>query len=149
MEDPEETFRNQSDLDVAVERELGEVPATEELADALGVSEGESISHVVTRAIEDDRPISISDTYSPRDVVDTSEAAFLEETIADRLPTPAHAAWLRTDPGDLVKQVRQRFTTADGRVIMVCQRPLIAVTRYDAFRFRMALNSDAVTTDSD
>jgi len=62
----------------------------------------------------------------------------LEETIADRLPAPAHAEWLRTTPGDLVKTVHQRFFAADGRLIMWSDISY-PQGRYDAFLFRMAL----------
>ena len=146
MEDPEVTFRNESDRDIRVEREIQQVPATDELAEAFGLPSGEEITRVVTRAVEDGRPISISDTFQPLDIVNTSEAALLEETVADRLPTPTHAAWLRTTPGDLVKQIHQRFFTADGRLIMVSDVSYPR-DRYDAFMFRMTLSPDTATTN--
>lgn len=138
LETAERSFENESDRDVQVERETGQIPATSELAEALGLSEGEVITHVVTRATEGGRPISISDTYHPVDVADVSGAAFLEETIADKLPTPLHSEWLRTTPGDLVKTVNQRFLAADGRIIMISDVSYPR-DRYDAFVFRMAL----------
>lgn len=147
MENPESTFRNESDRDVRVEREVKQVLATDELAEAFGLSSGDEVTRVITRATEDGRPISISDTYQPIDVVDTSEATLLEETVADRLATPTHAAWLRTNPGDLVKQIHQRFFAADGRLIMVSDVSYPR-DRYDAFMFRMVLSSDAAATDS-
>ncbi|MFE3001079.1 GntR family transcriptional regulator [Nocardia sp. NPDC059246] len=141
MESPETTFGNESDYDVRIERDVNRVQATEELAQNLGVAVGEEISHVVTRATEDGRPISISDTFHPVDVEDSSEAAFLEEAVADRLPAPTHAAWLKTPPGDLVKTVHQRFLAADDRVLMVSDVSYPR-DRYDAFVFRMALNPE-------
>ncbi|MEV4457354.1 GntR family transcriptional regulator [Microbispora sp. NPDC049633] len=138
METAERTFGNESDRDVQVGRETRQIPATSELAEALGVSEGELVTHVITRATEDGRPISISDTYQPADVVGVSGAAFLEETISDQLPTPLHAEWLRTTPGDLVKTVHQRFFTADDRTIMISDVSYPR-DRYEAFVFRMAL----------
>ncbi|MEU4226008.1 GntR family transcriptional regulator [Nonomuraea sp. NPDC026600] len=138
MESAERTFRNETDRDIHVERETEEIPATSELAEALGLAEGEMIAYVITRAVEDGRPISISDTYHPVDVADVSGADFLEETVSDQLPEPAHADWLRTTPGDLVKTVQQRFLSADGRIIMI-SKVSYPRDRYDAFVFRMAL----------
>lgn len=138
METAERTFQNETDRDIQVERETEQIPATSELAEALGLAEGELIAHVITRAVEDGRPISISDTYHPVDVADVSGADFLEETLSDQLPTPARAEWLRTTPGDLVKTVQQRFLSADGRIIMISDVSYPR-DRYDAFVFRMAL----------
>ncbi|MGJ6967893.1 GntR family transcriptional regulator [Streptosporangium sp. G11] len=138
LESAERTFQNESDRDIQVEREAEQIPATNELAEALGLSVDELIIHVITRATEDGRPISISDTYHPVDVADVSGAAFLEETISDQLPTAPHAEWLRTTPGDLVKTVHQKFQSADGRVIMISDVSYPR-DRYDAFVFRMAL----------
>lgn len=141
MEDPEVTFKNESDRDISVERETQQVPATDELAGFLGLSSGEEITHIITRVTEDGRPISISDSFQPLDVVGTSEAAVLEETVADRLPTATHAEWLRTTSGDLVKQVHQRYFTANGRLIMLSDTSYPR-DRYDAFMFRMVLNPE-------
>lgn len=138
MESAERTFQHETVRDVEVKRETEQIPATSELAEALGVEEGELIAHVITRATEEGRPISISDTYHPVDVADISGADFLEETVADRLPAPAHAEWLRTTPGDLVKTVHQRFLAAGDRIIMISSISYPR-NRYDAFVFRMAL----------
>ena len=99
------------------------------------------VTHVITSVTEDGQPVSISDTYQPIDVEGVSTATELEESIADRLPTPSHGEWLRTSPGDLVKTVHQRFFAADGRLIM---RSDISYPqgRYDAFLFRMSLRPD-------
>ncbi|MEW2353046.1 GntR family transcriptional regulator [Spirillospora sp. NPDC029432] len=138
METAERSFQNETDRQIQVERETTQVPATGELAENLAIPAGQEISHVITRATEDGRPISISDTYQPSDITGISEAVFLEETISDQLPTAAHADWLRTTPGDLVKTVHQRFLSADDRVIMI-SKVSYPRDRYDAFVFRMAL----------
>lgn len=138
LEDPEVTFGNESDSDVQISRTIERVPATEELAEALGLPVGQEITHTLTRASDDGRPISVSDTYQPIDVEDTTSATVLEETVSDRLPTPSHADWLETTPGDLVKTVHQRYITAEGRVIMVSDVSYPR-DRYEAFVFRMAL----------
>ncbi|WP_026400690.1 GntR family transcriptional regulator [Actinomadura rifamycini] len=138
LETAERSFQNETDQQVRVEREVQQLPATNELAEALGISAGEEISHVLTRTTEGGRPISISDTYHPLDVVDISGAAFLEETISDKLPSAVHAEWLRTTPGDLVKTVHQRFIAADDRIVMISDVSYPR-DRYDAFVFRMAL----------
>jgi GntR family transcriptional regulator len=145
-ETAEATFRNESDRDIHVERETEQIPAVEDLADAFGLATGEMVIHVVTRVTEDRQPVSISDTYQPLDVADVSDATHLEETVADRLPTPAHADWLRTTPGDLVKTVHQRFFAADGRLIM---RSDVSYPqhRYDAFLFRMTLRPESPGTN--
>ncbi|MFI6818713.1 GntR family transcriptional regulator [Nonomuraea sp. NPDC050328] len=138
LESAERSFENESDRGVQVERETRELPAGREIAEALGLSEGDLITHVVTRATEGGRAISISDTYQPAGIVGVSEAAFLEESITDKLPASSHASWLRTTPGDLVKAVNQRFISEDGRVIMISEVSYPR-DRYDAFVFRMSL----------
>lgn len=141
-ETPETTFRNESDRDVSVDRESKQVPATDEQVDAFSLSPGDEVIYTVTRITEDRQPVSISDTYQPVDIADTSDATLLEETLADRLPTPEHANWLRTTPGDLVKTVHQRFFAADGRLIMVSDVSYPR-DRYDAFLFRMAIRRES------
>lgn len=137
-ESAEASFRNESDLAVHVDRDIEQIPASDELAEMLGLAVGEMTTHTVTRVTEDRQPVSISDTYQPADVADASSATDLEESIADRLPTSLHAEWLRTTPGDLVKTVHQRFLDADGRVIMVSDVSYPR-DRYDSFLFRMTL----------
>ncbi|GIJ47241.1 GntR family transcriptional regulator [Virgisporangium aliadipatigenens] len=139
MQDAETSFRNEAVSTVNVVREVARIPATKELADALSVSPGDEIVHVVTKASEGGRPISISDTYQPPDVTGVSLAAYLEETLSDRLPVETHSEWLRTTPGDLVKRVSQRFITFNGRVIMLSDISYPR-DRYDSYTFRMALN---------
>ncbi len=86
MEDPEITFRYESDLEIRIERETAQTPATDELAEAFGLSVGDELTYVITKATEDGRPVSISDTYQPAGVIGTAEATVLEETVADRIP---------------------------------------------------------------
>ncbi|WP_030518975.1 GntR family transcriptional regulator [Nocardia sp. NRRL WC-3656] len=141
MESPEMTYRHESDADVTIEKEVSRVLATEEVAEALGVRSGDEVTYTVTRATEGKRPVSISDTFQPLDVEDTSGASYLEETVADRIPPAAHADFLRTPPGDLVKSVHQRFITKDNRVVMVSDVSYPR-DRYDAFVFRMHINDE-------
>ena len=138
MEDPEDTYAGESERDVRVTRESEQVTAGESLAEVFGISPEDQVTHIVTCASEDRRPISISDTYLPPGVVDASSASVLEETLADRMPTAEHAAWLKTTSGDLVKAVHQRFFDASGRVVMVSDVSYPR-DRYDAFVFRMTL----------
>ncbi|KAB2380658.1 GntR family transcriptional regulator [Actinomadura montaniterrae] len=138
MESAEQSFQNESDQPIQVNREVQQLPATVELAEALGIPAGQEIKHVITKASENGRPISISDTHHPLDIADISGAAYLEETIFDQLPPTAHAEWLRTTPGDLVKTVHQRFIAADERVVMISNISYPR-DRYDAFVFRMSL----------
>ncbi|MDG4790001.1 GntR family transcriptional regulator [Micromonospora sp. WMMD1102] len=138
MESAETTFSNESASGIQVERESIQVRATDSLAETFGVAPGDEITLVVTRATEDGRPISISDTYLAPGVTDISSATTLEEILADRIPSPTHATWLRTTPGELTKAVHQRFFAADGRTIMVSDVSY-PWNRYDAFAFRMPL----------
>ncbi len=141
-ESAETSFRNESSREVAVQRAYEQVPASESLAELFDLLTGEPITHVVTRASEDGRPISISDTYHPIEVADASGATELEETVADRLPVPEHARWLGTRPGELVKTVHQRFFAADERLVMLSDVSYPR-DRYDAFTFRMKLRPTA------
>ncbi|MEU8900701.1 GntR family transcriptional regulator [Nocardia sp. NPDC048505] len=136
-ESPETTFGNETDLPVQVDREINRIAATAELAADLAVDMGDEVSHVVTRASEGGRPISISDTYHLPDFAEPA-AALLEETVADRLPSSSHAAWLATPPGELVKTVRQKFMDANDRVLMISDISYPR-DRYEAFVFRMIL----------
>jgi GntR family transcriptional regulator len=140
MESAETTFAHESDRETQIERETKEVAATDSLAEVFGLTPGDRITHVVTRAAEDGRPISVSDTYLAPGVTDASSATTLEEVLSDRIPAPTHAAWLRTAPGELVKTVDQRFFAADGRTVMV-SNVSYPRDRYDAFVFRMSLSS--------
>jgi GntR family transcriptional regulator len=142
LQDPEVTFGTESERQIEVDRDTGKIRATEELAEIFSVSVGDELSHVVTRVSESGRPISISDTYQPLGITGTAGATILEETLTDQLPPPAHAEWLRTTPGDLVKQVHQQFLAADGRAIMVSDVSY-PQDRYDAFVFRMKLTTDS------
>ena len=141
VEDPEVTFANETDEQVHVERDASRVPATNELAEAFGLSPGDEVALTVTRASEGGRPISISDTYQPLHIAGTAGATVLEEAISDQLPVATHAEWLRTTPGDLVKTIRQRFLNADNEVLMISD-VTYPRDRYDSFVFRMAIPAD-------
>ncbi|MFE9582470.1 GntR family transcriptional regulator [Nocardia sp. NPDC006044] len=141
MEDPEVTFGNESSDEVVIERDSSQVGATAEVAKALKIPAGDEVNYVVTRATEGGRPISISDTYQLPGV-DIATADVLEETVADRPPTVAHAEWLGTPSGELVKAVHQRFLSRGGRVLMISDVSYPR-DRYDAFVFRMTLNPQA------
>jgi GntR family transcriptional regulator len=138
METAEATFKHESDLDIVIERESSEVPASDELRQAFGLAEGSSVARVVTRASEDGKPVSISETYQPVGVVGITNAVYLEETISLRIPTPSHAAWLGTSTGELVKKVTQKFFTEADETVMISDISY-PKDRYDAFVFRMAL----------
>lgn len=148
MEDPEETFGHESAGDVRIERDTARIPATPELAEALGIAVGDNVVHVITRATEDGRPVSISDTYQPTDAPDISASAVLEETLADRIPAASHATWLATPPGDLVKTVHQRYLDADHRILMLSDISYPR-DRYDAYVFRMVLTESPKQSPSE
>ncbi|WP_410640702.1 GntR family transcriptional regulator [Amycolatopsis sp. lyj-346] len=139
MQDPETSFGNESDREIQIERDVAQVSASAETAEALGLEVGREVSRVITRASEGGQPISISDTYQPAQIEGISTAKTLEETIADRIPSADHAQWLRVNSGELVKSVHQRFIDADGRVVMVSDVSYPR-DRYDAFIFRMTLD---------
>lgn len=142
MQDPEVTFSTESERPIDIQRETAQIPATDELAEILGLAPGDEITHVITRAAEGGRPISISDTYQPLGVTGTASATILEETLTEQPPTPHHGEWLRTSPGGLVKKVHQQFLGADGRVVMV-SNVSYPQDRYDAFVFRMQLRPES------
>lgn len=145
-ESPEATFRNESDRDAQVDRTSDDIPATEELAEEFGVPVGTTLNYVVTRISEDRNPVSISDTYTPVDVTTVSNAAELEESLSDRIPSPSHATWLRTSPGSLVKVIRQRFFDHDGRLLMLSYVSYPR-DRYDEFTFRMRFEPEPEEAD--
>jgi GntR family transcriptional regulator len=142
MQRPEAAFGTESEQQVQVDRETDQIPATDELADIFNLSPGDELTHVITRVSDGGRPISISDTYQPNGITGVSGATILEETLSDQPPTSTHAEWLRTNPGDLVKAVHQRFFAADGQVIMV-SNVSYPQGRYAAFVFRMQLKSES------
>ena len=142
MQDPEVTFGTESERQIHIDRETEQISATDELAEIFSVSPGDDLTHVITRVSESGRPISISDTYQPLGITGTSGTTVLEETLTDQLPTPTHADWLHTTPGDLVKAIHQQFFASDGRVIMV-SNVSYPQDRYDAFVFRMKLTPDS------
>lgn len=142
MQDPEVTFATEAEAQIHVDREAEQVRATDELAEIFSIAPGDELTRVITRVSEGGRPISISDTYQPLGIDGTSDATVLEETLTDQLPTPIHAEWLRTAPGDLVKSIHQQFFEGDGKVIMV-SNVSYPQDRYDAFVFRMKLAADS------
>lgn len=148
LEDPEETFRSESDDEsdqkIVIDRHVQEVSASDEVAAALGLKPGTRVTHTITRASEDRRPISISDTYQPIGIEGISSATFLEETLSDSLPTATHAEWLRASPGGLVKSVYQRFIAPGDQVVMISYVSYPR-DRYEAFVFRMSLNPTDAT----
>ncbi|WP_405132794.1 GntR family transcriptional regulator [Nocardia sp. NBC_01388] len=145
LESPETSFGQESEHEVRVERNSKRMSAPDILAEILGLDPGAEITHVITRASEAGRPISISDSYQPVGTDGTEGAAFLEETVADRLPSSTHASWLNTPAGDLVKTVHQRFLAPDERVMMVCDVSYPR-DRYGAFVFRMTLDPQVART---
>ncbi|MEV6221927.1 GntR family transcriptional regulator [Nocardia fluminea] len=142
MESPETTYETEAadGNDVVVDRETREITADQELADTFGLEVGAALVHVVTRASEGGRPISISDTYHlPGQSV--PEADYLEEELADRAPSPMHAEWLGVPVGEPLMTIKQRFLTSDDGLLMISDVSYIP-GRYRAFSFRMALSRE-------
>lgn len=140
MESPETTYNTESSEgeEVVVDREVREIAADQDLADTFGLDVGAPLVHVVTRASEGGRPISISDTYhlpgqSP------PEADFLEEELAERVPSADHADWLGVPAGEPLITIQQRYVTSEDKLLMTSDVSYIP-GRYRAFSFRMALN---------
>lgn len=140
LESAEQTFDAESVGATQIDRESAEIPATKEVAFSLELREGDTVRHTVTRASEDGHPISISDTYQPLAVANASSADFLEETLQDDIPSPAHAEWLGRSEGELVKVIKQRFTR-DGVPVMI-STVAYPRDRYNSFTFRMKLEND-------
>ncbi|MFI2559432.1 GntR family transcriptional regulator [Nocardia farcinica] len=143
MEDPATTFGNESPHrvdDVRIERTTTLVPADDEVAGLLGINPGTEVEHIVTAVAELGRPVSISDSYQLPGT-DVATATVLEETIADKVPAPTHAVWLKVPAGDLVKAIRQRFLR-HGRILMVSDVSY-PKDRYESFVFRMTLEPES------
>lgn len=147
FESPESTFENEAVEPVEIRRDTRTIEADAELAEDLGVEVGSKVVHVITRASEGGRPISVSDSYQTADVPDITTAVFLEETVTDALPVASHAEWLRTPAGELVKSVYQRYLGPGEKVLMISSVSYPR-NRYDAFLFRMALAPGAVQAGS-
>ncbi|MEV6659480.1 GntR family transcriptional regulator [Nocardia fluminea] len=142
MESPETTYDTESaDGDeVVVDREIREVVADQELADTFGLEVGAPLVHVVTRATEGGRPISISDTYHlPGQAI--PDADYLEEELAEREPSAVHSEWLGVPVGEPLMTIKQRFLTSEDGVLMTSDVSYIP-GRYRAFSFRMALDRE-------
>ncbi|WP_194927308.1 GntR family transcriptional regulator [Catenulispora pinisilvae] len=139
-ETAEATFSHESAARMVVEREEASETPAPDLADAFGIEPADGVSHVITRASEDGRPVSISDTYQPSGIsgVNDGRGFDLEETLKDQLPAGSHAAWLRTPPGVMVKTIHQRFFDVDGRLIMISDISY-PLDRYAAYTFRTSV----------
>ncbi|MFF2086996.1 GntR family transcriptional regulator [Nocardia sp. NPDC058176] len=142
MESPETTYNTESagGDEVAIDREIREIAADQELAETFGLEVGATLVHVITRATEGGRPISISDTFhlpgqSP------PEADFLEEELSERAPAGSHADWLGVPVGEPIMTIKQRYLTAGDRLLMISDVSYIP-GRYRAFSFRMALSRE-------
>ncbi|HVK24989.1 MAG TPA: GntR family transcriptional regulator [Actinokineospora sp.] len=142
MQSAEVSFGAETEESIVVDRETETVSATDELAETFGIAPGDQLTHVITRVSDGGNRVSISNTYRRAGTTGTANATVLEETLTDKLPSDAHAEWLGTTPGSLVKNVHQQFFAADGQVVMVSDISY-PQDRYDAFVFRMDLTSSA------
>lgn len=142
-ESAEESFANESSDDVDVDRVENVIPATADIATALGVVEGSDVVHVLTRIEVDGRPVSISDSYErPADdrPAQLGSPRTLDETLTFGPPSESHAEYLGLGAGDVTVAINQRFQTGD-RVDMVTD-VTYQPDRYSSFVFRMALPAD-------
>ncbi|MEV0765177.1 GntR family transcriptional regulator [Nocardia sp. NPDC050435] len=137
MESPETTYGSESEQSISVQREIERVAAAEDQAAAFGIEPGEELVHVVTRATEGGRPVSISDTYHLSGQ-ENPDATYLEETLAERVPASSHTAWLEIPPGEPAMTVHQRFLDSEDRPLMVSDVSYPR-GRYQAFSFRMVV----------
>jgi GntR family transcriptional regulator len=135
VEDAETSFTNEGG-DVQVQRDVERIPAPQDIADVLDIEPGSTINHVVTRVLVNDKPASVSDTYTldiPR-----ATATTLQETLVFGPATDNdHAAWLDTAPGDNLVMVRQLFMAADRALMMA--DVTYPHDRYAGFVFQMQL----------
>lgn len=124
---------------VHVDRDKTQVVPPPQVVEALGISLGDEVAHVITRISVDGTPVSISDTY---EILDRhrAPAEHLEETLAVHPPSEDHASWLRTPPGEAVITIRQRYLTGD-RTVMLSDITYPS-DRYAAFVFRMQLSEE-------
>lgn len=136
VETAETSFANEA-VDVQVDRDKSQVPATDDLAEAFGLPAGSDVTRIVTRISANGSPAAISDSYeSAQD--DVGKADFLEETLAVRPPGEEHASYLGVPPGEMVVTIHQRFLTGDDRTMMVSDITY-PLAHYAAYVFRMQL----------
>lgn len=146
MESPETTFGHETDRPVSVDREIKRIPATSTLASQFNIDVDDELVHVLTRASEDGEPISISDTYHLPDQ-ETPDAAYLEETLTERVPSQHHREWLNSPEAEPVMTVYQRFLAKDDRVLMISDVSYPR-HRYQAYSFRMSLSPTDSNVDT-
>lgn len=138
VETAETSFANEA-ADVRVDRDKGQVPATEDIAEAFGLSAGSDVTHVVTRISANGTPAAISDSYESVDRGDPGTGAeFLEETLAVRTPSKEHASYLGIPPGEMAVTVHQRFLTSEDRAVLISDITY-PLDHYAAYVFRMQL----------
>jgi GntR family transcriptional regulator len=146
--------------DAQVERDVEQTTASDDVATGLGISPGDSVTHVRTRIRVRGRPAVVSDYYEPLDLtggtsIEDPRQGPVPHSPIDRFPTighpvdtleetlrfepapAAHAEFLGTQPSDFAVTVRQQFWSGDRTVQMSdISYPL---DRYAGFAFRMRL----------
>ncbi|MFE2595446.1 UTRA domain-containing protein [Streptomyces sp. NPDC059396] len=118
--------------------DAGEVPATAQVAELLGVAEGRAV--VVRRRVMylDDRPCELTDTYYPASIARGTRLAgtakipggavallrelghmgvLVREDVTARMPTPEEREALRTEPDEPVLRLARVTLDADDRPI--------------------------------
>lgn len=159
LEAADTTFIRESG-DAEVERHIEQTTATDDVADGLGISPGDDVTHVHTRITVGGTPAVVSDYYEPLDLtrgtpIENPEQGstphsptdrfptighpvdVLEETLSLRTPPSTHAEFLNTPRSDLAVTIRQQFQSGDRTVQMAdITYPL---DRYAGFAFRMRI----------
>lgn len=138
LEGPESTLNSESEEKTTIEKTENKIIADEDLAEEFGVEVGATMLYTTTRGFEGSRPVFVSDTVVPFGQVGIKGSKVLQETLADRVPTPSHADALEIPSGQIVKTVHQKYWDENNRLIM---RSDITYRRdrYDAFTFTMQL----------
>lgn len=123
-----------------VDVEVGEVPAPDWVADALGVDVGEPVVYRSRSFLVDDRPVQLATSYFRAELVRGSPVTYTDtgpggsyarlaelghapvtftEHLRARMPVPEETAALDLPEGTPVIEIRRHAFTADGRCVEV------------------------------
>jgi GntR family transcriptional regulator len=168
LETAARTFvREAGDSDVL--RQVRQMSATADVAEGLGIAEGDEVTHVHTRITANGVPVTVSDYYEPLDITRGTpiedprdgEVAHnptvrfpaigysvdvLDETLSLRPPPAEHAAFLNIPAAEPTFTIRQQFRSGERTVQM--SNITYPIDRYAAFAFRMALPTAGETSPS-
>jgi GntR family transcriptional regulator len=123
-----------------VEVEVGETPAFDWVADALGVEHATPVFYRSRRFIVDDRPVQLATSYLPLELVRGTSITYTDvgpggtyarlgdlglepvrfiEELRARMPVPDEVTRLALPDGTPVIEIKRRAYTGDGRCVEI------------------------------